>query len=161
MYTWLWCETRQCVCYKDLLEDIQKGQYCINNMILKVWNRQGKPMLESIAYISYTVACCVKSFEKYIFLSYPIICRRTICDRKRWSACQKRPKNGCWDVHLSCKVCQQLHIFKEYREEGGTKSTFHNTFTMISIRFFFEYQENCFDLQCLSNSIQKTNRTRT
>ena len=83
-------------------------------MILKVWNRQGKPMLESIAYISYTVACFVKSFEKNIFLSYPIICRRTICDRKRWSACSKRPKNGCWDVHLSCKVCQQLHIFKEY-----------------------------------------------
>ena len=37
-------------------------------MLLKVWNRQGKPMLESIAYISYTVACCVKSFEKYIYI---------------------------------------------------------------------------------------------
>ena len=68
MYTWLWWETRQCVCYKDLLEDILKGQYCIKNMLLKVWNRQGKPMLESIAYISYTVACCVKSFEKHIYL---------------------------------------------------------------------------------------------
>ena len=82
-------------------------------MLLKVWNRQGKPMLESIAYISYTVACCVEKFWK-IYVYHLIICRRAICDRKRWSACSKCPKNGCWDVHLSCKVCQQLHIFKEY-----------------------------------------------
>ena len=54
-----------------------------------------------------------KKFWK-IYVNHFIICRRTICDRKRWSACSKCPKNGCWDVHLSCKVCQQLHIFKEY-----------------------------------------------
>ena len=66
-----------------------------------------------------------------------------------------------WEERNDKLIHIMLHIFKEYREEGGTKSTFHNTFTMISIRFSFEYQENCFDLQCLSNSIQKTNRTRT
>ena len=37
-------------------------------MLLKVWNRQGKPMLESIAYISYTVACYVESYEKHIYI---------------------------------------------------------------------------------------------
>ena len=55
---------------------------------------------------------CWKLWKTYLY--HLIICRRTICDRKRRSACSKRPKNGCWDVHLSCKVFQQLHIFKEY-----------------------------------------------
>ena len=66
-----------------------------------------------------------------------------------------------WEERNDQFIYSMLHILKEYKEGGGTKSTFHNTFTIISVRFSFEYQGNCFDLQCLSNSIQNANSTNT
>ena len=67
-------------------------------------------------------------FSKCISQTHPC-CRRTVCDWERRSACAKCTSDGCWDVHLSCKVFETiiLHLFQTCR----ARVLIHLSFTSI------------------------------